>query len=96
MKNLFKIFLLLVLQSCNNANEENPLEFEYKQLYEIIEATNFIGESTIVGVDFDGSYFWILYYKSVGDFYDNNEVKLVQYDFNNKTTLKTFNYNDNI
>ncbi|MCX6252078.1 MAG: fibronectin type III domain-containing protein [Bacteroidetes bacterium] len=67
------------------------------ELYKLEEVTNFAGNGSIgriTGVTFDGNYLWIAYAFSSGGYYDSVTVTLVQYDYVNNQSLKSFTYKD--
>ena len=67
------------------------------ELYTLVEVTNFAGNGrigAIYGMAYDGNFLWMAYKYSSGGYYDSVTVTLVQYDYINNKSLKSFTYKD--
>jgi hypothetical protein len=62
-------------------------------LYHLEMKATFPGlKGTLAGIDYDGTAFWLVTFEEVGDYYDNDIVRLVQYDDRNDKVLKSYTY----
>ncbi len=67
------------------------------ELYTLEEVTNFPANGSlgvIYGLAFDGNFLWLAYKFSSGGYYDSVTVTLVQYDYINSRSLKSFVYKE--
>jgi hypothetical protein len=48
--------------------------------YRLAESGQIAGAGQIAGVTWDGEHVWLAYYRQIGDYYDNDEVSIVQLD----------------
>jgi hypothetical protein len=48
--------------------------------YRLVESGQIAGAGQIAGITWDGDHVWLAYYRQVGDYYDNDEVSIVQLD----------------
>lgn len=46
--------------------------------YRLVESGQIAGAGQIAGVTWDGEHVWLAYYREVGDYYDNDEVSIVE------------------
>jgi hypothetical protein len=81
------------IRSVTTSNWEN--EENFTVFYKLELTANFPGMGGQVwGIDYDGSYFWILEVYEQGGYYDTNLVQLIRYDYQNDEILKKFEYRD--
>ena len=62
--------------------------------YKIELEYSFAAQGDLTGIDWDGNYFWMLYFKEQGGFYDNNKLTLVKYDPAEGNNLDTLVFDD--
>jgi hypothetical protein len=55
---------------------------------------SFAAQGDLTGIDWDGNYFWMLYFKEEGGFYSNNKLTLVKFDPEEGTILDTLIFDD--
>jgi hypothetical protein len=67
---------------------------EFTSNYAINLEYSFAAQGNLTGIDWDGNYFWMLYFKEQGGYYDNNKLTLVKYDPEEGTILNTFIFDD--
>lgn len=69
-------------------------ENEINTYYELIPIINFAAQHQIRGIASDDKHLWILYLKPIGGYYDDNEITLIKYDYQNGQTLQAYTYTD--
>jgi len=71
---------------------DNADEFTHNYIIQL--ESSFAAQGDLTGIDWDGNYFWMLYFKEQGGFYDNNLLTLVKYDPTEGTVLDTLVFDD--
>lgn len=71
---------------------DNPENFTHN--YTLQFETSFAAQGDLTGIDWDGNYFWMIYFKEQEDLYDNNQLTLVKYDPVDGTILNTLVFDD--
>ncbi len=67
---------------------------DFTHNYNIQLESSFAAQGDLTGIDWDGKYFWMLYFKEQGGFYDNNKLTLVKYDPTEGAILDTIVFDD--
>jgi hypothetical protein len=67
---------------------------EFTSNYSLHLESVFAAQGNLTGIDWDGTYFWMLYFEEQGGFYDNNKLTLVKYDLSQGTALDTLVFDD--
>ncbi len=61
--------------------------------YRLVESGQIAGAGQVAGVTWDGEHVWLAYYRQIGDYYDNDEVSIVELDADGAELLQ-YEYND--
>ena len=67
---------------------------EFTSNYTIQLESSFAAQGNLTGIDWDGNYFWMLYFNEQGSFYDNNKISLIKYDHSQGINLDTIVFDD--
>ncbi len=62
------------------------------QLYELTHEATLLMSEHIGGITNDGKNLWIMYEETIGGYYDDNNIRIVNYDIDNHVEIKSFDY----